>query len=413
MEVRINCPSGCETIHHRLKNGAQVYILPKERNISVGAVVIGFGAADTEFKYDGRYYRIPYGTAHFLEHQMFEMPTGSAAAQFTSLGAESNAFTDAGKKVYYFKTAENFTECFRLLLDMVKTPYFEGGSVENERNIIKSEIDMYDDDPNWKAFFGAARQLYPESPISCEIAGNAESIAKIRPDVLYTCHEAFYTPENMTIICGGDVNADDIISEAERILGRTDKRKAEVKCLKTEPAGGEAEYNMDITLPRFCAVYPVEPKGGKAERIFLLRLLADYAFGEGSEFYKKLSESDIMNEPPKVEVYEHKGIGYFAVSGTACDTKKALDAVEKTMGSIRKNSIDERDFERELKKLTGRFIRFVDDCEAAVMAQAEFRNCSLAQIAEMMRKVTPRQLESVLDTIGEKCGVCVVRSNKN
>ena len=58
MNVMLNCPSGCETIHHRLKCGAQIYIIPKNRNISVGAVVIGYGAADREFYYENKYYII-------------------------------------------------------------------------------------------------------------------------------------------------------------------------------------------------------------------------------------------------------------------------------------------------------------------------------------------------------------------
>ena len=69
--------------------------------------------------------QVPYGTAHFLEHQMFEQPEGNIMERFAELGAEANAFTDSGKTVYYFKTAENFIENFRVLLDFVETPYFE------------------------------------------------------------------------------------------------------------------------------------------------------------------------------------------------------------------------------------------------------------------------------------------------
>ena len=67
MDVMLNCPSGCETIHHRLKCGTNVFILPKDRNIKVGAVSVGFGSADREFYFDGKSCVIPPGTAHFLE----------------------------------------------------------------------------------------------------------------------------------------------------------------------------------------------------------------------------------------------------------------------------------------------------------------------------------------------------------
>ena len=141
MDVMLNCPSGCETIHHRLKCGTNVFILPKDRNIKVGAVSVGFGSADREFYFDGKSYVIPPGTAHFLEHEMFNRPDGDISEKFAELGAEVNAFTDTEKTVYYFKTAGNFSECFRLLLNFVESTAF--GDTDKEREIIKREIDMY------------------------------------------------------------------------------------------------------------------------------------------------------------------------------------------------------------------------------------------------------------------------------
>ena len=108
MQVSINSSSGCETIHHHLNCGANIYIIPKDRNISIGAIVVNYGSADTEFSYKGKKYSLPLGTAHFAEHQLFEQPYGNVSEDFKNLGAEVNAFTDAGKTVYYFSTANDF-----------------------------------------------------------------------------------------------------------------------------------------------------------------------------------------------------------------------------------------------------------------------------------------------------------------
>ena len=216
MDVRLNCPSGCETIHHKLKCGADVFILPKDRNIKVGAVAVGFGSADLSFFLEGKSYDVPQGTAHFLEHKMFDRPEGDISEKFAELGAEVNAFTDNEKTVYYFKTTANFMDCFRLLLNFVESIGFK--EAESEKSIIGSEIDMYDDYYDRKAFFGALNELYPSSPLACEIAGTRKSIENIDTDTLYLCHDAFYVPENMTVICVGDVVADEIMSEREKIF---------------------------------------------------------------------------------------------------------------------------------------------------------------------------------------------------
>ena len=83
---------------------------------------------------------------------MFEQSYGSVSEKFTELGAESNAFTDSGKTVYYFRTAENFEQCLKLLLDFVQKPYFRNNELETEKKIIASEIKMYADDPAWQSY---------------------------------------------------------------------------------------------------------------------------------------------------------------------------------------------------------------------------------------------------------------------
>ena len=412
MEVRLNCPTGCETIYHRLNCGAKAFVLPRERKICVGAVAVSYGAADTGFFFDDKYFRVPSGSAHFMEHRMFEQQYGNVSERLARLGAEVNAFTDAGKTVYYFKTADNFTECLRVLLDFVKTPYFMKDGVDNEKSIIKNEIAMYDDDPNRRTFFEAAKKLYPDNPIACEIAGDAESVDKINPEILYLCHSAFYVPENMTVICSGNVQADEIIKEAERILASGNKGVGKAECLKCEPSHGEAKIKMDIALPRFCVAYPVNPGESNAEKMFILKLLGDAFLGAGSAFFRDMNEGGIMDEAPGIEAYEHKGVGYFAVSGIAYNPESAVVAVDKAISAMKNTGIDKILFEKEMKKLYGGFIRSIDDCEASVMLQAEYRSCGLAEIAESIKTITADKCNAVLKLLGDSYGVCIAEGLK-
>ena len=109
-----------------------------------------------------------------------------------------------------------------------------------------------------------------------------------------------------------------------------------------------------------------------------------------------------------MEIYEHKGLGYFAVSGPAEDGQKAAELLDEDLVEIKESGIDERTFVRERKKLTGWFMRSIDDCETAVMTQAEFRGRSLAEIAETLRSLTLNECEDVLDMIDTVNGVCIV-----
>ena len=409
MDVRLNCPSGCETIHHRLKCGAQVFILPKDRNVKVGAVAVGFGSADRTFYYEGKSIDVPAGTAHFLEHKMFDRPDGDISEKFAELGAEVNAFTDNEKTVYYFRTASNFMDCFRLLLNFVETVGFR--EADSEKSIIGSEIDMYADYPDRKAFFGALEKLYPSSPMACEIAGTRKSIENIDADILYMCHNAFYVPENMTVICAGDVVADEIMAETEKIFYGREKKPAKKYKINNACVGGEDFKEADTKIQMFCIAFPVEKTDHSPETNMLMKIIGEAAFGECSETFKMLMEEGLMYDVPSVEGYEHNGQGYIAVSGRAKDGSKAMDVINGGLIRFKREGMDPRTFEREKKRLLGTFIRLADDCETAMNIQAAYRENSLAEAAEAITHLELSSCEDILDRIGSKNGRCVVRKN--
>lgn len=62
---------------------------------------------------------------------------------------------------------------------------------------------MVEDTPNWEVFVGAYEGLYRNHPVRVSIPGSEESISHITPELLYTCHRAFYSPKNMAlVVCG-------------------------------------------------------------------------------------------------------------------------------------------------------------------------------------------------------------------
>ena len=79
-------------INHR--SGIRIFVFPK--NFSVCHAVIGtkFGSADYSYKINGKEITLPDGTAHFLEHKLFENENElNADEMFSLLGADANAYT--------------------------------------------------------------------------------------------------------------------------------------------------------------------------------------------------------------------------------------------------------------------------------------------------------------------------------
>ena len=91
----------------------------------MAAVLVQRGANHLFWKgRDGEKICFPQGTAHFIEHKLFQQEWGDAFARFTQNGASANAFTDGDRTVYYFTCSDKFTENLKLLPDFVQKPYF-------------------------------------------------------------------------------------------------------------------------------------------------------------------------------------------------------------------------------------------------------------------------------------------------
>ena len=227
-----------ETIHYKtisedlyyeeMANGLKVYLLPKEGfSKTYGLFTTDFGSIDTTFVPLGEseMIKVPDGIAHFLEHKMFDMADGDATEKFARLGASTNAFTSSTRTAYLFNTTSNEKECVELLLDFVQELYLTPESVEKEKGIIGQEIKMYDDDPDWRCYFGSIQNLYQKHTVSVDIAGTVETVNSTDKETLEKCYNTFYHPSNMMLFVVGNIVPENMMS----IIRNNQEKKSDRK----------------------------------------------------------------------------------------------------------------------------------------------------------------------------------------
>lgn len=136
-------------LHHR--SGLTIYVCPQEGFRSAYAVIgTNFGSMNAEFIHNGNKITVPDGTAHYLEHKLFESEEGDAFSQYAKTGASANAYTSFDHTCYLFSCTERFGESLEILFDLIQSPYFTPETVAKEQGIIGQEIKMYDDSPDWR-----------------------------------------------------------------------------------------------------------------------------------------------------------------------------------------------------------------------------------------------------------------------
>src|SRR5690625_3147865 len=191
-----------ETLYYqKIPNGLDVYVLPKKDfHKTYATFTTQYRSIDNNIvNIKSKKGKFPDGIAHILEHKMFEEEDGDVFQRFSQFGAAANAFTSFDRTAYLFSCTDYVSENLTTLLDFVQNPFFTAENVEKEKGIIEQEIQMYQDNSEWRAFFGFLQALYQHHPVKIDIAGTVQSIYKITHDMLYTAYETFYHPSNMLV----------------------------------------------------------------------------------------------------------------------------------------------------------------------------------------------------------------------
>ena len=377
-------------------SGLKILVMPKENYSSTYAIfATKYGSIDTMIQMsDGSFKEIPEGTAHFLEHKLFESEDLDAFERFAKTGASANAYTSFERTGYLFSCSANFKKNLEILLDFVQNPYFTQATVEKEQGIIGQEIDMYKDAPDWEVMFNCLRTMYHNLPVRIDIAGTQESIAQITAKTLYGCYDNFYNLHNMVLAVAGNADVDEIVEVADKVLKPVEGKMAQRKVIDEpeEVIDSYIEEKLSVATPQFMFGFKESwdtPERTTKEEISM-EILLDMISGQSSELYKRLFDGKLINNSFGFEYFT--GFGYSCVlfAGESNDPKKVAEEIVGEIGRFRETGFDKTSFERTKKKLYGRMIMGMNDIEGLAnnMAVSYFAGEDVFTDFEIFKTVT-------------------------
>jgi predicted Zn-dependent peptidase len=201
---------------HTLANGLQIIGQPSNTRRSAA---LGFfvktGARDET--------AVEAGVSHFLEHMLFKGTPRRSALELTyemgSIGAQSNAFTSEENTVYYGAVLPEFApRLLDILADMMR-PALRQEDFDTEKQVILEEIALYQDKPHFYLFEHALGDYFGNHPAGNSVLGSVDSIRALTRDQMQQYFERRYAPNNMTLVASGNIDFDELISDAERLTG--------------------------------------------------------------------------------------------------------------------------------------------------------------------------------------------------
>ena len=398
-------------------SGLEIRVMPKEGYDSAYAVFgVKYGSIDTFLKKeDGTFEPIPEGTAHFLEHKLFESEELDAFELFAKTGASANAYTSFEKTAYLFKGSSNIDKSLDYLLDFVQNPYFTAETVKKEQGIIGQEIRMYQDLPDWMVMFNLLRALYKDNPVRVDIAGTQESIAKIDDKLLYNLYETFYNPSNMVLCIVGNVNPDDVFAKVEKSIKREKKKVPERKFAVDTPKANQKYIDCKLAVGRkqFLLGYKEAIKSPEIsiDDESASNVMLEALFGKSSSFFSKNYNDGIIDTTFGSEIFNGFGFSAVMIGGSADEPEKVAELIKAEIENAKKNGIDKSAFERAKKKLYGRTVMCYNDIDdiANLLMSLYFTGYKPFDEVESIKNVTYEMVMNRLNTLNEEgCALSVI-----
>ncbi|TNV69188.1 EF-P 5-aminopentanol modification-associated protein YfmH [Trichococcus shcherbakoviae] len=333
-----------ETVYTEvLDNGLQVVLIPKNKySKTYGIFTTDFGSIDNQFvPINGdKEIKIPDGIAHFLEHKLFEGEDHDAFEDFAKYGASANAFTSFTRTSYLFSATDNISENTNSLLDFVQDPHFTEEGTEKEKGIIAQEIRMYEDNPGWQLFYGLLRNLYPEHPLSVDIAGTVESIQAISPELLQTCYDTFYHPSNMNLLMIGNFVPEEMMETIrQNQAGKTFLPAKPIQ--RTLPQASiqdiirYKEIEMDVQRPKVMLGVKgldADVTGNQAEKYKIYgSLLLELLFGRSSTHFIDLYDNGLIDDSFGYSFNLDRSFNFMAIESDTEEPKLLEDKLKRIL----------------------------------------------------------------------------------
>ena len=397
-------------------SGLEIRVLQKAGYTSAYAVFgVKYGSIDTAVKNaDGEFVTIPEGTAHFLEHKLFESEDLNAFERFAKTGASANAYTSFEKTAYLFKGSENIEQSLEILLDFVQNPYFTQQTVDKEQGIIGQEIRMYQDVPDWQVMFNLLRALYSKHPVRIDIAGTQDSIAKIDADLLYRLYENFYNPANMVLCVVGGISADEVLEVVNRCLKNTEGKAIERKFEKESPLPVQnyIEEKLSVAQKQFLLGFKEdisEPLLSLDDEI-ASQIMLDAIMGKSSALFKRLLDEGLIDMSFGSELFNGFGFSAVMMGGTSSDPEKTAEIIKSEIKRLNAEGIDPAAFERAKRKHYGRSVMMYNDIDdtANLLMNLYFNGYEPFAELEAIKKTTLEDAQRRLAKLNEEASALSV-----
>lgn len=259
LSTLLSFPGLSQVQEFNLNNGLKILVKEDHRApIAVSMLWYHIGSADEPGGISG--------VSHAMEHMMFKgtkkYPLGMFSKKIAALGGEENAFTNNDYTAYFEKVdASQLPITFELEADRMHNLQLNADEFAKEILVIQEERRLRtDDNPQALVFERFLATAHLSAPYNHPVIGWMSDLKQMEVGDLQNWYQAYYAPNNATLVVVGDVNPEQIHAMAQKYFGAIPKKPiTKSKPQKEPPVLGEKTVTVHspAKLPMLLMGYSV------------------------------------------------------------------------------------------------------------------------------------------------------------
>ncbi len=335
--------------HKQLDNGLRIIA---EVNPGAQSAAVGFfvrtGSRDESAEING--------VSHFLEHMLFKGTDTLSALEvneaFDRLGAKFNAFTSEENTVYYAAVLPEQLEAVTELWAQLMRPTLRKDDFDMEKQVILEEIAMYLDMPEFLVFDRGREMFFKDHPCGQSVLGTVQSITDLTVEQMRDYFGRRYAPDNITVVCCGNVDFDRLCSCVQRHCGHWTAAQADRRHPAHRPAPKKVYDHKSGLFRQHLALYS-PAVSIQDDRWYVAKLLSVIVGdSSGSRYFWSLVDPAIA-DTAMLELASMDQTGAFC-SYVCCDPENAAqveDILSRIFAELARDGIGAAELEAARNKV--------------------------------------------------------------
>ncbi|MBN2870016.1 MAG: insulinase family protein [Campylobacterales bacterium] len=243
-----------------LPNGLHVVAIPMQNGTNVISTDI-FYKVGSRNEVMGK-----SGIAHMLEHMNFKSTKNLKAGEFDeevkSIGGLNNASTGFDFTHYFIKSSsDNLPKSLSLFAELMQNLNLKDDEFQPERNVVAEERRWRtDNNPMGYLYFRLFNSAYVYHPYHWTPIGFMNDIQTWTLDDIRNFHETYYQPKNAILVVTGDIEPEQVFSEASKHFGTIENRREiqPVQTVEPEQDGARRiEVNKESEVEMLAISFPI------------------------------------------------------------------------------------------------------------------------------------------------------------